>query len=164
MELGSAEEALPRLKERHLEEVSRLKKTKTGVGCDGFHPEVPLDLTKETRKEIVEFWEKVEQSGKWPQQTCTTMFFLIPKNVTSERPIALMPTTMPWWEALRALDVAKWQQKYRVDWDATDGRNGGAQQTVWETLVEMERFSGKAKKRIKELQPWCCIWRRHLSG
>ena len=24
--------------------------------------------------------------------------------------------------------VAKWQQKYRVDWDATDGRNGGAQQ------------------------------------
>ena len=36
----------------------------------------------------MEFLEKVEQSGKWPQQACTTMF-LIPKNVTSERPIAL---------------------------------------------------------------------------
>ena len=52
-ELRNAEEALPRLKECHLEEASRLYKAKTGVGCDGFHPEVPLDLTKETRGEIV---------------------------------------------------------------------------------------------------------------
>ena len=40
-ELRSAEEALPRLKESHLEEVSRLCKAKAGVGCDGFHPKVP---------------------------------------------------------------------------------------------------------------------------
>ena len=133
-ELRSAEEALPRVKERHLEEVQRLYKAKTGVGCDGFHPKVPLDLTKETRGEIVEFLEKVEQSGKWRQQACTMMFFLL-KNVTSERPIALMPTLIRWWEALRAPEVAKWQQKYRVDWDATDGRNGGAQQTLWEILM-----------------------------
>ena len=51
-----------------------------------------------------------------------------------------------WWEALRALEVAKWQQQYRVDWDATDGRNGGAQRTVWEILMEMERFNGKPKE------------------
>ena len=37
-------------------------------------------------------WKMVEQGGRWPQQACTTMFFLIPKNVTSERPFALMPT------------------------------------------------------------------------
>ena len=36
--------------------------------------------------------------------------------VPSEWPIALMPTLIRWWEALRAPDVAKWQQKYRVDW------------------------------------------------
>ena len=45
--------------------------------------------------------------------------------------------------------MAKWQQKYRVDWDASDGRNGrngGAQQAVWEILMEMERFNGKAKE------------------
>ena len=35
-----------------------------GVGCDGFHPMVPLDLTKETRGVLVEFSEKVAQSGK----------------------------------------------------------------------------------------------------
>ena len=138
-ELKKYEEALPRLKEVDLDQASRLYKEKAGVGCDGFYPKVPLDLTKETRGEIVEFLEKVEQSGKWSQQACTTMFFLIPKNVTGERPIALMPTLIRWWEALRAPEVAKWQQKYRV------GRSGGAQRTVWEVLMEMERFRGKAK-------------------
>ena len=138
-ELRSAKEAPPRLKECHLEEVSRMYIAKTGVGCDG------LDLTMDTSGEIVVFLEKVQQSGKWPQQACTTMFLFIPKNVTSERPIALMPTLIRWWEALRAPEVAKWHQKYRVDWDATDGRNGGVQQTVWEILMEMEGVDGKAK-------------------
>ena len=41
--------------------------------------------------------------------------------------------------------MAKWQQKNRVGWDATDGRNGGAQRTVREVLMEMEKFNGKAK-------------------
>ena len=77
---------------------------------------------------------------------------LDPKNVTSERPIARMPTLIRWWEALRAPEVAKWQQKYGVDWDATDGSgvgnidgNGKAQRTVWEILMEMERLDGRAK-------------------
>ena len=40
--------------------------------------------------------------------------------------------------------MAKWQQRYRIDWDATDGRNGGAQRTVLEMLMEMERFKYRA--------------------
>ena len=47
----------------HWQRASSLYKAKTGVGCDGFHPNVPLDLTKETRGKIVEFLEKVEQRG-----------------------------------------------------------------------------------------------------
>ena len=39
--------------------------------------------------------------------------------------------------------MATWQQKYRVDWDAT---GGGSQQTVWEILMEMDRFGGRAKE------------------
>ena len=95
---------------------------------------------------------------------CTTMFFLIPKNILSERPIALVPTLIRWWEALRAPEVAKWQQKYRVDWDATDGRNGGAQGTVWEILMEMERFKCRAGRKMWEQWPSCWAWRRHSSG
>ena len=30
--------------------------------------------------------------------------------------------------------MQKWKQNYRVDWDATDGRNGGFQRTMWEIL------------------------------
>ena len=138
-ELKECEEELSKLKEGDLEKASRLFKAKTGVGCDGFHTKVTLDVTKETRGEIVEFLEKVEQSGKCPQQACTTMFFLIPKNVTSEMPIALVPTLIRWREALRAPEAAKWQQKYRVDWDATDGRNGGA--------LASEKRNGKRQRR-----------------
>ena len=87
--------------------------------------------------------EKVEQCGRWPQQACTTMFFLIPKCVTSERPIALVHSMIRWWEALRAPEVAKWQQKYRIEWDATEGRSGGAQRTVGD-LCELEMCSFRA--------------------
>ena len=95
------------MKESDLENASRMFKAKTVVGCDGFHPKVLLDFTKETRGGIVEFLEKVGQSGKWPQQACTTMFFLIPKNVASERPIALVPTMIRWWEAFEGTRSGK---------------------------------------------------------
>ena len=41
---------------------------------------------------------------------------------------------------MRASEVMEWQQRCRIEWDATDGRNGGAQRTVLEILMEMERF------------------------
>ena len=131
------------MKEEDPEKAAWSYKAATGVGCDGFRPKVPLDLS---RGEVVELLEKVEQCGTWPQQACTTMFFLIPKNVTSERPIALVPTMIRWWEGLRAPEVTKWQERHRVGWDATDGRNGEAARTVWATLLEMNRSH------------WCLIW------
>ena len=48
-ELKKHEVGLPRLKEERLQKVAKGYKGATGVGCDGFHPQVPLDLTKETR-------------------------------------------------------------------------------------------------------------------
>ena len=72
------------------------------------------------------------------------VFFLIPKNVTSERAVALLPAMIRWREALRAPEVLRWHQKFRVSWNATDGRNAGAERTVWETLLEMDRFSYRA--------------------
>ena len=72
-ELKKREEALPRLKDNDLEKASTLYKATTGVGCDGFHPKVPLDLTRATRVDVVELLEKVEQGAKWPQQACRAM-------------------------------------------------------------------------------------------
>ena len=58
--LNNLGESMPRLKESELEKASRLYKANTGEGCDGFHPKVPLDLTQETRGEVVEFLETGE--------------------------------------------------------------------------------------------------------
>ena len=54
-ELQKEQGAQPRVNESDLEKASRLQKPKTGVGCDGFHSKVHLDLTRETRGEVVEF-------------------------------------------------------------------------------------------------------------
>ena len=90
----------------------------------------------------MEFLEKVEQSGKWPRQASTTMFFfLVTKHVTCGRPITLLPAMIRWWEGLRAKGCErKRQQRHRVEWDAIDGRNGGAERIVLVTLLEMKRF------------------------
>ena len=68
------------------------KETIIGVGCNGFHFKFPPDLPKEAMGEIVKILEKLGQCGRWPQQASTTMVFLIPKNVTSEQPTALLPS------------------------------------------------------------------------
>ena len=52
-----------------------------------------------------------------------------------------------WWVGLRALEVSKWQQEYHVRRGATDGRNGGAERTVWETSLEMESFDHRAAEK-----------------
>ena len=64
------------MEKRGAEEVrgGRAEATKTGIGCDGFHPEVPLDLARDTRKEVVECWNRWNSVGdgrKMPAQRCS---------------------------------------------------------------------------------------------
>ena len=151
---------------KRLEEALPLEKAKTGVGCEGFHPKSLLGLDKRNKRRNREFsgeGEKVEQSCKWPQQASTTMFFLIPKNVTSERPIAIMPTLVRWWEAMMAPEVAKWQQKYRVDWTLL---TGGMEETskqcgkfcwIWKDVKAKQMLNlAKAFERVSLPVVWAC--------
>ena len=39
-------------------------KAAVGVGCNGFRPRFPSELSRETREEVVKFLEKVEQCEK----------------------------------------------------------------------------------------------------
>ena len=86
---------------------------------------------------ITDFSMKVEQCGFWLEHACTTMFFLIPKHVTSERPIALLPTLIRWWEWLRAPLVRDWKSTKKLMWNAAEGHNCGAERTASEALLEM---------------------------
>ena len=51
--------------------------------------------------------------------------FLFPKNITRERPVALMPAMIRWWEAPRMPEVVKWQYKYGIECDATGSVGDG---------------------------------------
>ena len=50
-------------RKKELEKAATTCQAKTGVGCDGFHVQVPLDLFKEVRGAVLEFLEEVEQCG-----------------------------------------------------------------------------------------------------
>ena len=71
-ELKSLEEGTPRLKKKELEKAATTCQAKTGVGCDGFHVQVPLNLSKETRGAVV----------------AAIRLSLFPKIIGSERPVS----------------------------------------------------------------------------
>ena len=62
-ELRSREEGLPRLREEKLERAAMNYTSTTGVGCDGVHFKVPLDLSEESRGTLVKFFEKGSSVG-----------------------------------------------------------------------------------------------------
>ena len=148
-------------------------KASTRVGADGFHPKVPWDLSEETCGKIVVILAKVEQCGHWSVQTSTLLHFLIPKTVTSERPIALLPTLIRWWEWCRVngavqKEVMEEQKeqlgKHCWKWKGINykcGRNGSRSchlgcrfsHSVWKSFVRCCMGLGKCKLRyvIKKL-------------
>ena len=85
-----------------------------------------------------------EQCGRWSRHACMTMLFLIPGNVTSELPIALLPTLIRWW----APEVSRcWVEM--VQMEAMEARSAlsGKQQVTW----------------TQDRSRWCLIWLRRLS-
>ena len=84
-----------------------------------------------------------EQVGYWPVQDSTLFsffFIIIPKNVISERPCAVLSTLFRSWEWLRAPGMQEWTKRSRASWDATEVCHEGAERTAWEALLEMERY------------------------
>ena len=63
-----------------------LKKEYHGVGLDGFHPRVPLDLSDGCCGGILALLHKVEMVGTCPGMLAPTLFFLIRESTISERP------------------------------------------------------------------------------
>ena len=57
----------------------------TGVGVNGSHPRVPLDVSDECCGRTLRLLHKVEMAGVRPSNASTTLFFLILKSATSKR-------------------------------------------------------------------------------
>ena len=41
---------MPRVEKSDFEKAAKSCKAKTGVGCDGFHPKVPLDICESNKR------------------------------------------------------------------------------------------------------------------
>ena len=114
------------------------------MGCDGFQSAVEEEKCG-TLGEGGTVWELAAASLH------NDVLLHLRRMSRASVSLHLILTMIRSWEALRAPEVAKWQQKYRVGWDATDGRIGGAERIVWETLLEMENQLPGSRKTTKEL-------------
>ena len=126
-----------------------------------FPPESPPGFDKRNKRRSGGILRKGGTKWKMAATCLHDDVLLDAEDVTSQRPIALMLTLIRWWEAKRASEVLKWQQRYRSEWDAAGGRDGELKCTVWENLMEMWRFK---KKKIWERWPWSWTWRMPSSG
>ena len=68
------------------------------------------------------------------------VFFVQPKTVASDRPLALLATQIRWWEWVRA-DIFDDTKSNRVGWTK---EAGGAEYTVWEAMLELEPDEAEA--------------------
>ena len=141
-------------------ETRRSYKASTGDGADVFHPKEPLGLGSETCEEIEEFSANVTQCGCWAVQGSTLFFFLVPKNVTSQRPrsIALLRVLIRWWEWLRAPVIQERKTRSRARWDATKASNGGAERTASEAVWEMDEYKCNVEGMGYGAFLWWWIW------
>ena len=103
-----------------------------------------------------------------PAQRC---FFLIPKNVTSERPIAFLRTLIRWCEDMRAPEVAKWRRYRWPKWRSStnslgnfDGngevRISSGRKKIW-GVVALVLDQAKAFERVSLPVVWA--WATHVS-
>ena len=94
------EETLPSLGVTALRKAAMAFEATTGVGVGGFHPRVLLDLSDEYCQKYLRFCIRWKWRGVTNEREHHSTFF-IPKSTTGERPIALLPTLIRWWEWLR---------------------------------------------------------------
>ena len=92
----------------------------TGVGVDGFHPGVPLDMSDECRGRMLKLLHEWRRRGNGPRMPV---------------PPSLSPTLIRWWEWLTALAVAECMGRHSVTWDACSKYSGGSERAGWEDAV-----------------------------
>ena len=97
--LQDSEEALPPMRTEDLKSAESSYEASTGVGADGFHPKVSLDLSTEMCGKLCSSWRNWNNAvtGQIRPVRCCS-FSLVSKNITRARPMALLPTLILWWE------------------------------------------------------------------
>ena len=110
-----------------------------GSQCRHVVAEVALDLAFSLCESTVNMMEKVEMTGCWHVHSQTTLFMLIPKNVTSERPVAVLPTFY-WVVVVAEGPCFLGVERKIITWNVALQYAGGAERTLWEVLSELRKL------------------------
>ena len=171
-------EELPPLQLDAFEVAFRQFKVNTGVGCNLLHPKDPLPLGPGAKTVILRFLEAIERSRTWPDHSSVLNYWLIPKSNGKDRPLALLPTLIRWWEFLRYPIVLAWEKDHIHEWDATHSGKG-AEHAAWHALLQHEAVDMgddgpeqeaqftlvmdlvKAFEKVQLYQVWC--WAEHFG-
>ena len=78
--------------------------------------ELGARLIAECFSEAVERLGIIEIAGGRPPSTTTAFILISAKDVTSERPMALLHTWIRWWEWLLAFVVSEWKGRPATVW------------------------------------------------
>ena len=115
------------------------------MGVEGFHPRDLWDLSGECCGRILTLLHKVEMAGVWPANA-STLFFVIPKSTSSDRPIALFATLIRRRVWLKALAVVEWKVQQNV---AGDGLLHVCERCglKWKTLTSVHPSCGGPERR-----------------
>ena len=108
-----------------------------------------VDLFDEGCVRILTLLHEVEMAWKWPTNASTLLFFLIPKSVTSERPIALLPTLFQLVGVVSS--VVEWQSKFNITWEAPHMRS---QSLVLHRSPQVQVPRGRSLELVLHQRQW----------
>eukprot|EP00969_Alexandrium_andersonii_P309966 13698476-Alexandrium_andersonii.AAC.1 len=84
---------MPELTSEALQSAIMAMPDKTGRGLDWWEPAVLKSLPHQGLASLLDLYRRVESHALWPPQLLSVMVALLPKaDVSSDRPIALLPT------------------------------------------------------------------------
>ena len=81
-------------------------------GPDGWRIDHLQAMDDKAVEAVVSFYHECEAKAAWPQQMTVSLIAMLPKNLTRERPIALLHILYRTWVRLRWDLVSTWQAGY----------------------------------------------------
>ena len=109
---------LKRISSKQVHATLMLMANKKG-GLDGFQFKDLKQLPLQAFSGLAWMYERIEATGKWPQQMLWVMVACLPKSDVAERPIGLLATCYSLWAKMRKFLLTRWQQSagVKADWD-----------------------------------------------
>ena len=114
---AKANQDLPKIELKDLDEALATMNEATGLGADRFGPRFIKSLPKDGRQMFVDLLNECEEQVAWPWQVYITLVCLLAKEVKGERSISLLTMLYRIWSRTRKHFAAEWCDAKAGFWD-----------------------------------------------